>query len=158
MNTFTLSKNGIALTLKKSSLRSLFKEKVYELFHFLFKSDDFCLEAGHLCPKKKVTFERFQFLTSRSFSLGRVFRIPHSVGLRKNSLRGRRKIKKVMIEQKKGEKWKTTYYNIWLSPSLMIFHLKRKWSSSAWQTPGTCGPWTTLPVMLERESVLSFEW
>ena len=112
MNAFTLSKNEIALILQKSSLRSFFEEIVYELVHFLFKSDDFCLEAGDLCPRKKFTFERFQFLTSRSFSLGRVLRIPHSVGLRKNSLRGRRKIKKVMIEQKKDEKLKTTYYNI----------------------------------------------
>ena len=150
MRSLSLRKNyHCALSLKRLFMNS---------FTFFLSQMTFALKQVIFARGKKVTFEQFQFLTSRSFSLGRVFRIPHSVGLRKNSLIGRRKIKKVMIEQKKNEKLKTTYYNIWLSINLMIFHLKRKWSSSAWQTPGTWGPWTTLPVMLERESVLSFEW
>ena len=150
MRSLSLWKNHhCALSLKRLFMNS---------FTFFLSQMTFALKQVIFARGKKVTFEQFQFLTSRSFSLGRVLRIPHSVGLRKNSLRGRRKIKKVMIEQKKNAKNKTKNHNIWLSTNLVIFHLKRKWSSSAWQTPGTCGPWTTLPVMLERKGLLSFEW
>ena len=69
MNTFTLSKNEIALILQKSSLRSFFEEIVYELVHFLFKSDDFCLEAGHLFPKKRSPLSDFNFLPLDLFRL-----------------------------------------------------------------------------------------